>query len=206
MAATGSSIGAILVMRDDEEADAFFRVGDEGTYAGGPRSTAPVAVDDVDEDFALDVTTEQLERRDRLKRYVTTLVGTLGAGVMVLLPFKLGAFGAAAQKAAPAAVLPVLAHLAAPASPVVEPRANAVAATAPASVAPERQAATAQGAWRVAPRATKSVETRGAPASRKLAASTRAETARLTVASRRAARVLIPGGARHIPPTASFPD
>ena len=173
----------------DEEINAFFKLGDEGTYAGGPHSIAPVtrAGELGDDELAVGLSTEQLERRDRMKRLVTKLVGSLGAAVMVLLPFKLGAF-AAAQKASsvtakepPVAVRPVLTA----AATVARPAPVATPASAPVAAEPV-------------------TKNRGARVTRPA----------LSVATRRAAlRVsmhpTVPTRATrgaHVPPTATFPD
>jgi hypothetical protein len=68
-----------------EDAEAFFRTGDEGTYEGGPASDMPCALcDEPTEELTVGVTEEQLERRRRLKRIVATIVGTLGTGLLLL--------------------------------------------------------------------------------------------------------------------------
>jgi len=69
-----------------EEAEAFFRSGDEGTYQGGPASIVPFELcEDAVEDPPLDASEEVLERRRKLKRWVATIVAALSAGLVVLL-------------------------------------------------------------------------------------------------------------------------
>src|SRR5882724_3998390 len=81
-----------------EDAEAFFQEGDAGTYDGGPRSVMPSTrnVDSDDAELATELTSEQIERRDRLKRLVTTIVGVCGAAVLVLVPMRLATSHAAA--------------------------------------------------------------------------------------------------------------
>jgi hypothetical protein len=69
-----------------EDAEEFFRTGDEGTYEGGPATVIPVtlAEDPTEEHPPLAAVEQQLERRRRFTRVVVTLVGGLGAGVLVL--------------------------------------------------------------------------------------------------------------------------
>jgi hypothetical protein len=74
-----------------DDAEAFFRTGDEGTYEGGPASVIPFALcEELAEDLTVRVTDEQLERRRRLKRIVATLVGSLSAGLLFLFAWLLG--------------------------------------------------------------------------------------------------------------------
>lgn len=74
-----------------DDAEAFFRTGDEGTYEGGPASDIPFALcEELSEDLPVRVTDEQLERRRRLKRIVATIVGTFGTGLLFLFAWLLG--------------------------------------------------------------------------------------------------------------------
>jgi hypothetical protein len=74
-----------------DEAEAFFRSGDEGTYEGGPATLVPLVLEDEPAD-ALDLrsTDEWLARRRRLKRFVGTVVGGLSAGLIILSVCLLG--------------------------------------------------------------------------------------------------------------------
>lgn len=77
---------------DEEEAEAFFRSGNEGTYEGGPASIAPlVLLEDTVDEWDLRATDEWLGRRRRLKRFVATVIGGLGSGLLVLSVCLLGA-------------------------------------------------------------------------------------------------------------------
>lgn len=81
-----------------EEAEAFFKKGDEGTYEGGPRSLTPSTCDlPVEEDDTLtaEVIAGQLERRTRMQHLVTKVVGGLGIGLLFLLLLRLGTSRAA---------------------------------------------------------------------------------------------------------------
>jgi hypothetical protein len=89
-----------------DDAEAFFQQGDDGTYEGGPKSLSPSTRDTAHEedDLTTEVTPALLERRDRLQRVVKGVVGTLGACVLVLLPFRLGIAGGASMASAATAV------------------------------------------------------------------------------------------------------
>src|SRR5262249_55877777 len=74
-----------------DEAEAFFRMGEDGTYEGGPASIAPLAVcEEPAEVWDIDSADEWLERRRRFKRLVATVIGGLGAGLVVLSMCLLG--------------------------------------------------------------------------------------------------------------------
>jgi len=85
----------------EEEADAFFKKGDEGTYEGGPRSVMPSSRDlpDEGENLTGELIAGQLERRSRLQRLVTKIVGGLGVSVLLLVPSRLRANHAVAAPA-----------------------------------------------------------------------------------------------------------
>jgi hypothetical protein len=88
-----------------DDAEAFFRTGDEGTYEGGPASDIPFALcEELAEELTVRVTDEQLERRRRLKRMVATIVGTLGTGLLFLLAWLLGASAHATEVEGPRAL------------------------------------------------------------------------------------------------------
>ena len=199
----------------DEEVDAFFKLGDEGTYAGGPHSIAPVtrAGELGDDELAVGLSTEQLERRDRMKRLVTKVVGSLGTAVMVLLPFKLGAFAGPGQKPAVAAqepsvaVRPFLAAVATVArpAPVVTP------APARMTTEPVTKSREADPAPALAPSPSTPVHARAA---HRTASAGRVTRPAQGVAMRRAVSHVsmhptVPTRASrglHVPPTATFPD
>jgi hypothetical protein len=68
-----------------DDAEEFFRSGDEGTYEGGPASSiAPCVFEEPAADWDLRSADDWLERRRRLKRFVVTLVGALSAGLVIL--------------------------------------------------------------------------------------------------------------------------
>ena len=79
---------------NEDEADAFFHDGDAGTYDGGPAlSLAPVGMADLIEDnddaARRPPSAEQLARRERLKRLVTTVVSTLAVGSALVFAFRI---------------------------------------------------------------------------------------------------------------------
>jgi hypothetical protein len=118
-----------------DEAEAFFRSGDEGTYEGGPASSiAPfVLCDEPTEDWGLQSADEWLERRRRLKRLVATVVG-VGACLMILSVCLLAARARGADDVNPrrqAASLPVATN-----APVVAPAPVMPAPVMPAPVVP----------------------------------------------------------------------
>jgi len=206
-----------------EEAEAFFQKGDEGTYEGGPRSLSPSALEAAQEadDLTTELIPELLERRDRFQRIVKTIVGTLGAGVLVLLPFRLGIAGgsstatvaqvtelptpgALAMSAASFALAPR--HGSAPSVPASETEGASAAGSTPAehhAVVVSKHAATTIAS--VSNRAVGHVEHTIA---RRSAGSPRFTVHTATGATAVSARV--PGSHRvtvgHVPPTASFPD
>jgi len=75
----------------ENEADAFFRQGDEGTYEGGPADLLPSGMFDAGaQNPASAPTAEQLERRERFKRLVAGIVVTLGAGAVLAVVLRAG--------------------------------------------------------------------------------------------------------------------
>jgi hypothetical protein len=77
----------------EADADAFFQKGDEGTYLGGPAdSMVPVGLVDAEETRELLglPTPEQIQRRERLQRIVTTIVGSLGVASVLVFALRLG--------------------------------------------------------------------------------------------------------------------
>ncbi|HEX4334501.1 MAG TPA: hypothetical protein VH062_01235 [Polyangiaceae bacterium] len=81
----------------DDDAEAFFRRGEEGTYDGGPASLLPFATDEQpDSAPSLGSTLDQLERRRKFARLVTTIVGSLGA--VLVLAVLLGAHARAVER------------------------------------------------------------------------------------------------------------
>jgi hypothetical protein len=74
---------------NESDADAFFLAGDLGTYDGGPAdSVVPVAREEIVDERPAPPTAAQLERREKLKRLVTTVVATLGAGSLLVFSFR----------------------------------------------------------------------------------------------------------------------
>lgn len=203
-----------------DDAEAFFQKGDEGTYDGGPQSLGPLARDAAHEsdDLATEVTPELLERRDRFQRIVKSVVGVLGAGVLVLLPFRLGiADGASTATAA------TVVEVATPGAPVAEAIAPATTAIASPSNAPNatpsaapRHEATAQPhALPTAKHAATKPVARGAahlaPARHAIAHTASNARGVFKTAAPWANRPLHAPSSRrasavHVPPTASFPD
>jgi hypothetical protein len=209
---------------NDADADAFFRQGDEGTYAGGPGDSIPTGVvnvfDDLDEDVLPRPTREQIERRDRYKRWVTGLVSALGVSALLAGAVRVadtrtddvpkmdtGAAqgNVAAQPPAPppAAPLPPVAPTepvaAAPqvvaAVPAEAPPPQVVAA-APAEAPPPvaKPAPSTQETVRTKPPSTDR-ETKAAPRSPKTAVVTPPATPKVA-----------PSLVHSSPPTANFPD
>jgi hypothetical protein len=190
---------------NEEEADAFFRNGDAGTYEGGPAvSLAPVvAPEPFDEHQPRSA--EHLARRNKLKRVVTAVVGSLGAGLLLVGVWRLARTDDAAS------VAPSSMHATVSASPLAGtgPTERAAApAVAPAIVDFPAPASEAQSALVVSPVARSSL---GDPAARSIPRrALRSGRARIMVAhvtwgpagiARRSAL-----GARYVPPTATFPD
>jgi hypothetical protein len=195
-----------------EDADAFFRSGDEGTYEGGPASVIPFALcDELAEDLTIGATEEQLERRRRLKRLVATIVGALGVGLLCLFTWFVGASARATDGDRPSARPdPPLRATIAAAAPVAQtgfvasPQAARQALTEAAtrgepmpmpSAIAERTVSIEPKT--VVPRANPSFE--GRPRERARAPS-RASVALPRTSVRSTSPVL------HSPPTANFPD
>lgn len=199
-----------------DDAEAFFRQGDDGTYEGGPKSLSPSTRDVAHEedDLTTEVTPELLERRDRLQRIVKGVVGTLGACVVVLLPFHFGiAGGSSTASAATAIELSTPAAAAQASGPNLPVVADALPTTPPAPVlAP---AAPAEG-HRVLTRkhvAPKPVTAQAPSSTRHLGAQVASsfQHGAVRTAPSSANAPLRAAGARrasavHLPPTASFPD
>ncbi len=76
---------------EEPHADSFFRAGDEGTYAGGPaKSVAPVHLETEEDEPSHFATPAQLARRERLRRLVTTVVGSLAGASLLVFAYRLG--------------------------------------------------------------------------------------------------------------------
>ncbi len=124
-----------------EEAEAFFRHGDEGTYEGGPASIAPlVQCDDPANDWDVRSADDWLDRRRLFKRFVATVVGGLSAGLVILFACLLATRGRTVEDQKPIprpASLPRVPQAPAlPAATVVVPAATAaVPAVVPAATA-----------------------------------------------------------------------
>jgi len=120
----------------DDDAEAFFRSGDEGTYQGGPASVVPFVCEEPAEAWDLQSADEWLERRRRLKRFVATFVGGLSAGLAILSLCLLAARARSAEDVNPtrqAALPPQVTN--APVVPAVTALAEAPVAVADAPVA-----------------------------------------------------------------------
>jgi hypothetical protein len=196
-----------------EDAEAFFRTGDEGTYEGGPASDIPYALcDEPTEELTVGVTDEQLERRRRLKRIVATIVGALGTGVVLLFGWLLAVSAHATPvQSTQAAARPFL-------PPKAAPAAQPALASSPAIVtAPETRPAPAPPTPSIAavPAETPTEER---PSER---AKPAVSSARSAIAARPRRRAFaLPetsilrahasfgstGPMLHHPPTANFPD
>ncbi|HVW24841.1 MAG TPA: hypothetical protein VHC69_05695 [Polyangiaceae bacterium] len=213
-----------------DDAEAFFQKGDDGTYDGGPQSLGPVARDAAHEsdDLATEVTPELLERRDRFQRIVKTVVGVLGAGVLVLLPFRLGIAGGTSTATAATVVevatpgAPVAAALApAETTTMASPRnaLNTAPAAAPQhdapAAAPQHDAVAQSHALPIAKHVTAKPVARGAART----APMRHTVAHTASNARGVSKTAAPSANRplhapssrrasavHVPPTASFPD
>src|ERR1700753_2523089 len=110
----------------DDEAEAFFRSGDEGNYEGGPASMVPLVLsEEPAEPWPLRSADEWLERRRRVKRFVARVVGGLSAGLVVLSVCLLGARARTAEESprrpAPASLPPVTNATNAPVPPPPAP-------------------------------------------------------------------------------------
>lgn len=187
---------------NEEEADAFFRDGDAGTYEGGPAvSLAPVATPELlDEPEPRGA--EHLVRRNKLKRVVTAVVGSLGAGLVLVGAWRLARTDDAGT-VVPASVHATVSALSS--TPSAERAAEPD--VAPAVVEPSAPSE-AQATVAASPTGPASVGDHGAQNARRRPF--RAARARIVVAhvswgpagvSRRESF-----GAGHVPPTATFPD
>ena len=215
-----------------EEAEAFFKKGDEGTYEGGPRSLTPSSCDlpvEENESLTAEVIASQLERRTRMQHLVTKVVGGLGIGLLVLLPLRLGtsrtangetteSLGSMAPRThatpSPLAAAPMGAPAVAvvPAAPVAAaPVAAAPSPPAPtaAPIASARSSASANGAVGVRPSTAARAHAKHARAVHSQQQENRpppgATMPTRTVAALPLSRVhRLPSS--HVPPTATFPD
>jgi hypothetical protein len=118
----------------ESEAEAFFRRGEEGTYAGGPAESLPVGMLDVPgEDPTPPPTPEQLERRARFKRLVAAIVTTLGAGAVLAILVRLGGNAARPTESevarAPAPAVVTKSEISSPAERVPATQAEPLATT-----------------------------------------------------------------------------
>lgn len=202
-----------------DDAEAFFRQGDDGTYEGGPKSLSPSTRDIAHEedDLTTEVTPELLERRDRLQRIVKGVVGTLGACVVVLLPFRFGITGGSSTASAATAIeisTPAPVDVAATQANVsnVPVVADALPTTPPAPVV--APAVPAEG-HRIltqkhtapkpvtahAPSSTRHLGAQVAPSLQHSAVRTAPPSTNAPLRATGARRAAV-----HLPPTASFPD
>ena len=163
-----------------DEAEAFFRSGDEGTYEGGPASILPFVVsEELTEDWDLQSADEWLERRRRLKRFVATVVGGLSAGLMILSMCLLAARSRGADDlnprrqaaslpevtrppvVAPALILPAPSVAAAqPDEPVLAAQASVVTEPSPSPTSVEARSEATRSKAPASPRRTAFVTTR----------------------------------------------
>jgi hypothetical protein len=216
----------------ESEADAFFRQGDEGTYAGGPASFLPTGVLDATvEDPVPAPTPEQIRRRSRFKHLVAAIITTLGAGAVLATAVRLGGNGArrieseAVRAPAPVAVakseapssaarefvtrtepvattMPVLAAM-----PKEEPHAEPTAIPHVGSVSADGPAAESRD---IAPARTAIVPVAG-PSSGNIRVSSKAPPTVVPVPKSESAKPLdkpvsAPASVHGAPPTAVFPD
>lgn len=188
---------------DEVHLEAFFRSGDEGTYAGGPSSLPPVysELEDRDTEPALEAAIAQrLERRARYQQLVTRLMSVLGVAALLAVTVRAAALRGG-DGAAPAA-RPAAERLALAAPPEPAPLAP-VAAIAPETPPPEALVEAPPAP--VPPRADRDDRPR-APAK----AARRAPTPPVPVAPERsvprasASFPSAPRSASHAPPTANF--
>jgi hypothetical protein len=220
---------------NEDEADAFFHRGDAGTYDGGPAlSLVPVGMADPleDEDRPLVFSPEQIARRERLKRLVTTVVGTLGAGSVLLFALRitrsesetagaasLGAVGVqheakpsppprTPEALQPTQVLPtpVVANLAAIVAPEVAVEPPIAQAPVAAPVAPEAAPRTAPPVETVHHVAPVAVATTRTASSNRLSSERAAPRTSLQVLPSRVIPSQGSSSRGHTPPTATFPD
>lgn len=213
---------------NEDEADAFFHQGDAGTYDGGPAlSLAPVGMADAidEDDRPRPLTIEQIARRERLKRLVTTVVGTLGAGSVLLFALRVtrsesetagaASLGAVSVPNVSRPIAEARATVALPVQvePVAPPVTTDVAAVVAQPVAEERVAApTPVAAPKTAepvPHASPAALTTRPGTSHQLSSERAVARASIfALPSRAASSVGSQGGASrgHTPPTATFPD
>jgi hypothetical protein len=205
---------------NDADADAFFRQGDEGTYTGGPGDSIPTGVvnvfDDLDAEALPRLTREQIERRDRNKRWVTGLVAALGVSALLAAAVRVAGTGTddvSKLDSAAAAVEVTAPPPAMPPAPAVAPEpiaaAPMVAAPTPEVAAPP--AALAEPA--AAPPPAKPAQPVRETTLRAKASSADREAARAPHASKAivapappAMPKAAPSPVHSSPPTANFPD
>jgi hypothetical protein len=195
-----------------EDAEAFFKKGDEGTYEGGPRSIMPSSRDcpepaEEDESLTTELIAGQLERRSRMQRLVTKIVGGLGVGVLLLVPVRLRASSAAGV----AAPKPGAAITPAPPAATLEPVLSVPApiATAPVTTAHAATEAPSDTADAIGVRAASEARRPHGTAVHSQQQGNR-RAARMTRPTRTLAPTPPSSGRRfpdsHAPPTAIFPD
>lgn len=213
----------------DEEAEAFFRRGDEGTYEGGPASIAPlVQCDEPASDRDLRSADDWLERRRVLKRFVATVVGGLSAGLVILFACLLVARARTGDDQKP---IPRPASLSRVTQAPIVPAATAVPAAAvpaataavPAAAVPSATAVKAMLDEPLLPPPASSVAARAPSAARRVVVATRSHAPRLrerapTIPRRATTADALPRGSADLPvlsgrlrvfggpPTAFFPN
>ena len=216
---------------NEKEADAFFHEGDTGTYDGGPAiSLAPVGMADlIEADKPPPPSAEQLARRERLKRLVTTVVSTLGVGSALVFALRVTRQDSDAASAAPLAAMearnaprpaamaaePAVVHAAVleeapapaamPTPPAPAPEAASGGEAEAAAAAPPQPAAQPAKAASVTPApAHPMISNRPRTAESAPVRPERVSLGRASLVKATAARSSAASG--HSPPTANFPD
>jgi hypothetical protein len=194
---------------NEEDSDAFFHQGDAGTYDGGPLSLAPVGLAESSEahdDRSKLPTAEQVARRVKFKRIVTTVVSTLGIGSVLVFALRV----TRQETETAAAILPTIGKEVAPAPRVPAPAAalGDRLAVPVAALAPEHSDTAAPDLEEVerAPAVGSGGGARGPSRSSPARTAATHHTALGHAPRTNPSPVWSPAPGGHTPPTATFPD
>lgn len=216
----------------EDELEAFFRSGDDGTYVGGPASVAPVSAEleeHADEPLAEEAIRQRLERRAKYQQLVSRLMTVLGVAALLTVTVRAASstgkgrasvvVAAPVSKTAPARVSGVPTTAAPPVeppapvlltahAPPVEPPASEPVAALLRAVETEPPPERASSRRAIATARTPSAAPR--PRNSTVKPAPRPEPDHAVLAARAPlprASASFPAGTRaHAPPTANFPD
>jgi hypothetical protein len=202
--------------REEADLEAFFRCGDDGTYAGGPSASLPPVFtelqDEVTEPGFEAAIAQRLERRARYQQRVTRVIGVLGVAAVLAVTLR-----TAVRNGEPvAAATPPIERLPPPAAPLPPaPEPLIAVAPVPGAAAPPAPEATPPASEPVAARAESSdhqkrraAEPRPQIARARKKAEPQIAQARTSFVPRGSASFpsSSSGHGSHSPPTANFPD